>query len=78
MFGCSVYMVKDKNNIKIYRAAESYINMTRIQIEVDCDCNYISLIWVSIHCKSKTEKQDWQAEERWWQNCNSATSHVQE
>ena len=38
--------------------------------------NYIPLVWVSIDCESKIEKQDLEAEERWWQNSNSATSYL--
>ena len=39
---------------------------------------HISLVWVSIRCESKIEKQDLQAREKWWQNSNFTTSQVQE
>ena len=36
--------------------------------------NYIALVWGSIHCESKTEKQDLQAGETWWQNSYSTST----
>ena len=40
--------------------------------------NYMPLVWANIHCGSKMEKHDFEAEESWRKNSNSRTCYNKE
>ena len=69
-FGRLVCRANDKNKIK---TAESDISES-LQVWAKTQ-NYTPLLKTSIHCESKMQKQDLQAEESWWQNFNSTTNY---
>ena len=65
-----VSYAKDKNNVRTF---EQKVISAPVCFVWANTYSYMPLVWAAIHCGSKMEKHDFEANESWWEDSNCRT-----